>query len=71
MIRCMARASGNDLLLHTTTELSAAEEQGAIRKLVANSDVLAAPGALAQVASLEDPTSHKRYQITVTATKPK
>jgi hypothetical protein len=69
VLRAGARASGDALLLETTTELSQSEEQGAVRKLAMRGDVLVAPGATAPVASLEDPTTHRRWALTVTATR--
>ncbi len=65
---------GNDLLLHNSTELSAPEDaanQGprGIRKVSANGDAVASPGTPAVVMSVQEPVSHARYEVTVTATK--
>jgi len=70
LIRCSFATEGDKLLLQTSTEMTSPEEGSAIRKIVANGNALVAPGKPALVASLEDPGSHKRYQVTVTATKP-
>jgi hypothetical protein len=64
---------GEDLLLHNTVELSATEEASAggtsVRKVVASGDAVISPGKPALVNSLEDPTTHRRFQVTVSATK--
>lgn len=67
VLRASARSVGDAVLVETTTELSQAEEPGAVRKVALRGDVLAAPGASAPVASLEDPTTHRRTTLTVTA----
>jgi hypothetical protein len=73
-IRCHLTRLGEDLLLHSTTEMSnpqPASEQGpwSIRKITANGDVVASPGKPAVVASVQEPVSGARYEVTVTATK--
>ena len=54
--------------------MSSVDEAGAagpvaIHKLSTSGDALVAPGKPALISSIEDPTGHKRYQLTVTATK--
>src|SRR6202041_1725030 len=53
---------GDDLLLHTNLEMSSADEAGAgpvaIHKLSTSGDALVAPGKLALINSIEDPTGH-------------
>jgi hypothetical protein len=72
-LRCHLARMGDDLLLHTVTELSAPEDvdQGprAIRKISMNGDALVAPGKTAVVSSVQEPTSGARYEVTVAATK--
>jgi hypothetical protein len=64
---------GDDLLLHTNLEMSSVDEPGAgpvaIHRLSAAGDALVSPGKPALINSIEDPTGHKHYQLTVTATK--
>jgi hypothetical protein len=64
---------GDDLLLHTNLEMSSADEatQGpvSIHKLSTASDVFLSPGKPVVVNSIDDGVGHKRYQLTVTATK--
>ena len=50
-------------------EMSSSEEAAGIHKLTAVTDAFVAPGKPTLVASLDDPASHKRYQVSVTATK--
>jgi hypothetical protein len=69
LLRAHARPSGDALLLDTTTELSQSEADGAIRKLAMRSEVLASPGVEAEAASLEDPVSHRRTTVRVSATR--
>ena len=74
VLRCRLNRLGEDLLLHSTAEVSNPEpgvDQGprAIRKISANGDVLASPGKPAVVASVQEPVSGARYEVTVTATK--
>ena len=57
------------LLLQSATEISSFEEPSTIRKITTNGVALLEPGRSALVASLEDPSSHKRFQVTATATK--
>jgi hypothetical protein len=70
-LRISARyvSAGDDLLLHTSLELSSAEDQASIHKMAAQSDVLLAPGNRALVASLDDPVGKQRYQLFATVTK--
>ena len=73
-LRCDLTRVGNDLLVQTKTELSAPGERFgggavAIQKITSNSDGVVTPGSSALVASVEEPVSHARYDVTVTATK--
>lgn len=68
-LHCELSTVGDDLLLHNDTELSAADAPPAIHKVSARGDALVSPGKPALVASLEEPVSHTRYEVTVTATK--
>jgi hypothetical protein len=72
-LRCHVARAGEDLVLHTITELSAPEdvEQGprAMRKVTMNGDALVAPGKTTVVSSVQEPTSGARYEVTVAATK--
>ena len=61
------RAVGDEPLLDVSLEMSAFEPPSTIRKIVAKSDTLAFAGKPALVTSLEE--DHKRYQLTVTATR--
>jgi hypothetical protein len=61
--------AGEDLLLHSGIEMSSFDEPSTVHKLMGNGDAVVAPGKPALVASVEDPMGHKRYQLTVTATK--
>jgi len=61
------RAVGDEPLLDVSLEMSAFEPPSTIRKVVAKSDTLAFAGKPVLVTSLEE--DHKRYQLTVTATR--
>ena len=69
MLRESFRMVGEDLLVTSNTELSGMEDGGAIRKLVANDQALVPSGKPTLVSSIDDSTSHKHYQVMVTATK--
>ena len=60
---------GNDVLLQSDVEVSAAEDPTTIRKIAARGDALVTPGKPALVSSLDDPAAHKRYEVNVTVTK--
>jgi hypothetical protein len=67
---------GDDLVLHHTTELSApADGEGAtggvrvIRRIVANGDAVASLGKPTTLSSVEEPFTHARYDVAVTATR--
>ncbi len=68
-LRCQVETLGESLLLHTSTEMSSADTTPTIHKISANGDALLSPGQSTMVASMEDPTTHKRFTVTVTATK--
>ncbi|HEY2370826.1 MAG TPA: hypothetical protein VGH87_30745 [Polyangiaceae bacterium] len=61
--------TNDDLLLHDAVELSAVEEAQTIHKITTSGDALLHGGQQTLVASLEDPLSHKRYQVSASATR--
>jgi hypothetical protein len=61
------RTVGDEPLLDVSLEMSSFDPPSTIRKVVAKSDVLAFAGKPVLVTSLEE--DHKRYQLTVTATR--
>ena len=61
------RVVGDEPLLDVSLEMSSFDPPSTIRKVVAKSDVLAFAGKPVLVTSLEE--DHKRYQLTVTATR--
>jgi hypothetical protein len=73
LLRCHLTRLGDDLLLHGVAEMSspASAESGpvSIRKITASGDALVSPGKPAVVASVQEPVSGTRYEVTVTATK--
>ena len=81
VIRCQLTRAGNDLILHDTFELSSVElgipletllpdpRPRSIHKISAGDDAVVTPGKSALVASIDEPTSHARYEVSVTATK--
>jgi hypothetical protein len=71
---CQLARAGADILLRNHVELSGvadANEPGprTIHRIDAHDDVVIAPGKTALVANIEEPTTHARYEVTVTATK--
>jgi hypothetical protein len=73
-LHCQVTRVGGDLLIHNNTELSGPDEhadQGAraIHKISGSGDAVVTPGKSALVTSIEEPVSHTRYEVTVTATK--
>jgi hypothetical protein len=65
---------GEDLLLQNLAELSGPGEEveegaRAIRKITAHDDAVVPLGKPTLVARLEEPVSHTRYEVTVTAAK--
>lgn len=65
---------GDDILLESNAELSAAEsgqpgQAATIHKLTASGEALVTPGRPTLVASADDPQGHSSYRLTVTATK--
>ena len=60
---------GDDLLLREAVELSGVEETQTIHKIKTSGDALLRGGQQTLVASLEDPLSHKRYQVSASATR--
>jgi len=69
MIRCTLTPVGDDVLLEHGIEMSSADEGGAIRKVSMRGSSVVSPGKPALLASAEDPTTHRRFEVTVTATK--
>lgn len=67
-IKCEYHVVDGRLLVHDALEMSSATAP-AIEKLVAQGDAVVTPGHETQVALVEDPTSHRRVRLTVTATK--
>ena len=73
-LRCQVARAGEELVLHQTTEISGTDDRGdqgprAIRKITMNDDAVATLGTPAVIASVEEPATHARYEVTVTATK--
>ncbi len=69
-LRCDYRFAGGDLMLSENTEISSADEGVvAIHKVSAVSEAWVVPGTPTLITSLDEPVSHKRYQVIVTATK--
>jgi hypothetical protein len=59
---------GDDLVMRDSVEMSGLEDVSTIHKVTTSGDVVLKPGHPALVASLEDPTSHKHYEVTAAAT---
>ena len=68
-IWCSYRFEGADIVLREQTEISAAEDPSTIHKVSSASEAWVVPGTPTLVASMDEPVSHKRYQVMVTATK--
>ncbi len=66
-VRAQYRTVGDDVLLEISTEMSAQEGGGAIRKVSAQGNALASPGKPSLVVALDDDKKH--YELTVTPTK--
>jgi hypothetical protein len=60
---------GEDILVDEDVEISVAKDAHTFRKMTARGKALVAPGKPALVASVEDATTHRHYQVTVSATK--
>jgi hypothetical protein len=69
LLRCHFTPVADDLVLQSKIELSSMDENSSIRKMSVNGDALVPGGKSTLVASIEDPGSHQRYQVTVTATR--
>jgi hypothetical protein len=69
MLHASFTTMGEDLLVDDDVEITAAKDPQTFRKLSAKGNALVTPGKPALVASVEDPISHKRYQVTLTASK--
>jgi len=68
-LRASFTTVGDDLLVDDEVEISATQGSQTFRKMAATGNALIAPGKPALVASVEDPIGHKRYQVTVRATR--
>ena len=68
-IKASVASRGDDVLLHDAVELSGIDEPQTIHKLTTSGDAFLRVGQQALVASLEDPLSHKRYQVSASATR--
>jgi len=60
---------GDQVLLRDVVELSGVEDPQTIHKMTMVGDAVLHDGQQALVASLEDPLSHKRYQVSASATR--
>ncbi len=70
----VARTMGDDLLLRDQVEMSTVDDMtpqtpATIHKISTMGDAILHAGQSMLVASLEDPLSHKRYQVSATATR--
>ncbi len=63
------RMVGGDLLVRSNAEFTGIEDAGVLRKLAARDEALVTPGKPTLVSSIDDASSHKKYQVMVTATK--
>jgi hypothetical protein len=73
-LHCNLTRVGEDVLIQQSTELTGpdgASEPGprALHKVSMHGEVVAAMGKPTVVASVEEPVSHARYEVTVTASK--
>jgi len=68
-IKASVMPRGDDLLLRDAVELSGVEESQTIHKITTTGDAFLHAGQQTLVASLEDPLSHKRYQVSASATR--
>jgi hypothetical protein len=68
-VRGEIHLAGEQVSLRSDVELSAMDEPPAVRKMVAHTTVMVTPGKPAIIARMDDPTSHRRYEVTVTATR--
>ncbi|HEY8080301.1 MAG TPA: hypothetical protein VIF62_39495 [Labilithrix sp.] len=66
-VKAQYRTLGDDVLLEVSTEMSAQEGGGAIRKVTAQGNALASAGKPSLVVALDDDKKH--YELTVTPTK--
>jgi len=74
LLRCQLERAGEDLILHQSTELSGTDDRAdqgprTIRKVTMNDDAVATLGTPTVIASVEEPATRARYEVTVTATK--
>ena len=74
LLRCQVARAGEDLIMHQITEISGTDDRGeqgprTIRKVTMNDDAVATLGTPTVIASVEEPATRARYEVTVTATK--
>lgn len=69
-IKASLRPSSDGIVLHDAIEMSGVDDsaQSAIHKLTTMGDAVLRQGQPVLVASLDDPLSHKHYQVTAAAT---
>jgi hypothetical protein len=69
-IHCTVGTSGDGLLLHNLVEISSLIDPVAtMRKMFSSGVTFVTLGNPTTMASVEDPDTHRRYQVMVTATK--
>ena len=68
-IRCHVESAGDRVLLTGNTEVSTTAQPASIQKMVVRGDALAGDGKPALLASLDEPSTHTHYEVTVLATK--
>lgn len=68
-IRCGLVSQGNDLVVHGDTEISASAGDSSIHKIHVRGVSLVQPGTPALIASLDEPSTHAHYDVSVTATR--
>lgn len=69
LLRCSFVVVGDALTLHTDAEMSSMDEVAGINKVILKGDALVNPGKATLVSSSEDPITHRRYQLMVSATR--
>lgn len=69
LLRCSFVSADGQLLLKGVAEVSMVDEGGVVRKASLKGDAVVSPGTSAPVASSEDPSTHKRFELAVTATR--
>ena len=69
LLRCTYSVNGDNLVVHSDTEMSDIDDRGSVHKLSLKGDALLAPGKVAVVAISEDPITHRRYELKASASK--